>query len=139
MEMKTQLLLSLALGSGMILVFTGCNPTKSDSSTAAPPTSEAESSSHDQMDHDHADHDHEGESAGKTDMEKMAETLASFSDEDRQSAMKQHFCPVSGEMLGTMGEPEKVEVDGQNVWICCEACKDKLLAAPEKYLTKLSK
>lgn len=91
------------------------------------------------MDHDHADHDHEGESAGKTDMEKMAETLASFSDEDRQSAMKQHFCPVSGEMLGTMGEPEKVEVDGQNVWICCEACKDKLLAAPEKYLTKLSK
>ncbi|MCC7335408.1 MAG: hypothetical protein IT422_09935 [Pirellulaceae bacterium] len=137
--MKTQLLLSLALGSGMILVFTGCNPTKSDSSTAAPPTSEAESSSHDQMDHDHADHDHEGESAGKTDMEKMAETLASFSDEDRQSAMKQHFCPVSGEMLGTMGEPEKVEVDGQNVWICCEACKDKLLAAPEKYLTKLSK
>ena len=139
MEMKTQLLLSLALGSGMILVFTGCNPTKSDSSTAAPPTSEAESSSHDQTDHDHADHDHEGESAGKTDMEKMAETLASFSDEDRQSAMKQHFCPVSGEMLGTMGEPEKVEVDGQNVWICCEACKDKLLAAPEKYLTKLSK
>ena len=139
MEMKTQLLLSLALGSGMILVFTGCNPTKSDSSTAAPPTSEAESSSHDQTDHDHADHDHEGESAGKTDMEKMAETLASFSDEDRQSAMKQHFCPVSGEMLGTMGEPEKVEVDGQSVWICCEACKDKLLAAPEKYLTKLSK
>lgn len=139
MEMKTQLLLSLALGSGMILVFTGCNPTKSDSSTAAPPTSEAESSSHDQTDHDHADHDHEGESAGKTDMEKMAETLASFSDEDRQSAMKQHFCPVSGEMLGTMGEPEKVEVDGQSVWICCEACKDKLLAAPEKYLAKLSK
>ncbi|MEZ6150330.1 MAG: hypothetical protein R3C09_09420 [Pirellulaceae bacterium] len=137
--MKTQLLLSLALGSGMTLVFTGCNPTKSDSSTAAPPISEVESSSHDQTDHDHADHDHEGESAGKTDMEKMAETLASFSDEDRQSAMKQHFCPVSGEMLGTMGEPEKVEVDGQSVWICCEACKDKLLAAPEKYLTKLSK
>ncbi len=65
--------------------------------------------------------------------------LAKFSEEDRQSAMKQHFCPVSGEMLGTMGAPEKVEVDGQNVWICCDGCKDKLLADPQKYLDKLNK
>ncbi|MEZ6080433.1 MAG: hypothetical protein R3C56_33615 [Pirellulaceae bacterium] len=112
---------------------------ETDSSTAAPPISEVESSSHDQTDHDHADHDHEGEKpAGKTDMEKMAETLASFSDEDRQSAMKQH---LSGERRNARhdGGTRKVEVDGQSVWICCEACKDKLLAALEKYLTKLSK
>lgn len=139
MEMKTPLFLSLVLGSGMFLVFTGCNPEKSDSSTADPPISEAESSNHDQMDHDHGDHDHGSDSASKSDMEKMAETLAKFSEEDRQSAMKQHFCPVSGEMLGTMGEPEKVEVDGQSVWICCDGCKDKLLADPEKYLAKLNK
>ncbi len=134
MKMKTPLILSLVLGSGMLLVFTGCNPTKSDSSTVAPPISEAESSSH-----DHMDADHDSDSAGKSDMEKMAETMANFPEEDRQSAMKQHFCPVSGEMLGTMGEPEKVEVDGQSVWICCDGCKDKLLAAPEKYLAKLNK
>ena len=139
MKMKTPLFLflSLVLGSGMLLVFTGCNPTKSDSSTVAPPISEAKSSSHDHA--DHADHDHGKDSAGKSDMEKMTETLAHFSEEDRQSAMKQHFCPVSGEMLGTMGKPEKVEVDGQSVWICCAGCKDKLLAAPDKYFTKVSK
>lgn len=141
MKMKTPLFLFLSLvlvlGSGMLLVFTGCNPTKSDSSTVAPPISEAESSSHDHMDDDHADHD--SDSAGKSDMEKMAETLANFQEEDRQSAMKQHFCPVSGEMLGTMGKPEKVEVDGQSVWICCDGCKDKLLADPEMYLAKLNK
>ncbi len=73
----------------------------------------------------------------KTDMEKMTETLASFSPEDRESAMKQHFCPVGGEMLGSMGAPEKVDVNGQSVWICCKGCKKKLLADPDKYLAKL--
>ena len=53
--------------------------------------------------------------------------------------MKQHFCPVSGEMLGSMGVPEKVDVNGQPVWICCDGCKDKLLADPDKYLAKLAK
>ncbi len=139
MKMKTPLFLSLVLGSGMFFVFTGCNPTKSDSFTSAPPNSEFESSNHDQMDHDHGDHDHGSDSAGKSDMEKMTETLVHFSEEDRQSAIKQHFCPVSGEMLGTMGAPEKVEVDGQSVWICCDGCKDKLLADPQKYLDKLNK
>ena len=67
----------------------------------------------------------------------MTEALAVFSEEDRQSAMKQHFCPVSGEMLGTMGAPEKVDVNGKGVWICCEGCKDRLLDEPEKYLAKL--
>ena len=71
-------------------------------------------------------------------MEKMTEALADFSEEDRKSAMKQHFCPVTGEMLGTMGEPKKVEVKGQQVWICCDGCKDKLLADPDKYLAKLN-
>ncbi len=52
--------------------------------------------------------------------------------------MKQHFCPVTGEMLGVMGPPEKVDVNGESVWICCYGCKDKLLADPEKYLAKIS-
>tara|TARA_R110002072_G_scaffold303004_1_gene491227 strand:+ start:29088 stop:29306 length:219 start_codon:yes stop_codon:yes gene_type:complete len=72
-------------------------------------------------------------------MDKMMETLASFSEEDKASAMKQHFCPVSGEMLGVMGRPEKMEVEGQTVWICCDGCKDKLLADTEKYLAKINK
>ncbi|WP_460166783.1 hypothetical protein [Thermostilla marina] len=51
--------------------------------------------------------------------------------------MKQHICPVSGEMLGSMGTPIKVDVSGRQVWICCEGCRDSLLAEPDKYLAKL--
>jgi len=76
--------------------------------------------------------------AAKSDMDKMMEALADLPEADRKSAMKQHFCPVSGEMLGVMGAPEKIDVNGQTVWICCDGCKDKLLADPDKYLAKLN-
>lgn len=136
--MTSKLLLSVALGLGLFLAVSGCNSTESETSQTTTPAADTDSSDHSGMEHDHSGHDHgDGDHAGKTDMEKMTEALASFSEEDRKSAMKQHFCPVSGEMLGTMGEPEKVEVHGQNVWICCDGCKDKLLAEPDKYLAKL--
>jgi YHS domain-containing protein len=70
-------------------------------------------------------------------MEKMKAELAKLSPEDAASAEKQHMCPVSGEMLGVMGAPKKVEVNGQQVWICCEHCEEKLLANPDEYLAKL--
>jgi len=47
------------------------------------------------------------------------------------------MCPVSDEMLGSMGAPIKIDVDGQQVWICCEGCRDPLLEDPAKYLAKL--
>ena len=75
----------------------------------------------------------------KTDTEKMTEALAEFSPADRDSAMKQHFCPVSGDMLGTIGPPEKVDVSGTPDWICCDGCREKLLANSEKYVAKLAK
>ncbi len=74
-----------------------------------------------------------------TDMEKMKAELAKLSPEDAASAEKQHICPVSGEMLGTMGPPQKVEVNGQQVWICCDGCKEAIVKDPEKYLAKLKK
>ena len=52
---------------------------------------------------------------GQSDMEKMKAELAKLSPEDRKTAEKQHICPVSGEMLGAMGAPQKVEVKGQTV------------------------
>jgi hypothetical protein len=36
-----------------------------------------------------------------------------------------------------MGPPIKVMVDGRPVFICCEGCRQKLLAEPAKYLAKL--
>ena len=136
--------LTLALGLGLILAVSGCSSTESDSSDATATSTDTQTPAQDEAGHDHSEHghsDHDHGDAGhsdKTDMDKMHEALADFSEEDRQSAMKQHFCPVSGEMLGTMGAPEKVEVEGQQVWICCDGCKDKLLADPAKYLAKLN-
>jgi len=39
--------------------------------------------------------------------------------------------------LGSMGVPLKVEVNGKKVFLCCEGCRDRLLADPEKYFAIL--
>ena len=99
----------------------GCGP-KPDQGSAVPPVDE-----------------HAGPGYDESDMEKMKVELAKLSPEDAASAEKQHFCPVSDEMLGTMGAPKKVDVMGQQVWICCDGCRDKLLKSPDQYLAKLKK
>jgi hypothetical protein len=73
------------------------------------------------------------------DMAKMKEALAGLPAEDRTSAEKQHFCPVSGKMLGTMGVPSKVQIEDRAVWICCPGCEDQLRAKSSEYLAKLDK
>lgn len=83
-----------------------------------------------------------GTSEGESDAEPAAgdnETagLQELSAEDRESAMAQKICPVSEEPLGSMGAPKTVDVDGREVWICCDGCRDKLLNEPEKYLANL--
>ena len=84
-----------------------------------------------------AEHSHGEADTGS--MEGMKAGLAKLSAEDAASAKKQHLCPVSGEMLGTMGTPKKVDVEGHEVWICCDNCKEALLADPEGFLAKLHK
>lgn len=83
----------------------------------------------------HSDH----KSHGGSDMDKMKAELAKLSPEDRASAEKQHMCPVSGEMLGSMGAPIKLTVKDQDVWICCDSCKQKVLDDPDTYLAKLKR
>lgn len=75
----------------------------------------------------------------ESDMAKMKAELAKLSPEDAASAEKQHVCPVTGKMLGTMGAPEKVDVDGKTVWICCAGCREELLSNKDTYLAKLKK
>lgn len=84
-----------------------------------------------------AGHDHGDPSDETTDMDRMRAELAKLSPEDAASAEAQHICPVTDEMLGTMGPPKKVDVDGRQVWICCEGCRDPLLENPTDYLAKL--
>jgi hypothetical protein len=35
-----------------------------------------------------------------------------------------------------MGPPQRVEVLGRIVWVCCDACREQLLADPEQRLTE---
>jgi len=129
--MKTIAPASLIMVALFAFAVSGCGTSsteQADSSTAT-----ADAAEH--GDHDHGDH----AAGGQTDMEKMEAELAKLAPEDAASAKKQHFCPVSGDMLGVMWAPKKVEVNGQQVWICCEDCEQSLLDNPEEYLAKLKK
>ncbi len=77
----------------------------------------------------------EGSSA--TDTGGEAEGLAALPPEDRAIAEKQGTCPVSGEALGEMGTPVKVEVDGKVVFLCCDHCRGKFDENPQEYLAKI--
>lgn len=68
---------------------------------------------------------------------KVEAAFASLSAEDRALAVKQKICPVSEEPLGAMGTPIKVHVAGNDVFLCCEHCKDSLLEDPAKHLAKV--
>lgn len=129
------LIAGLALTVGIV----GCSskPTSPTSSQPAEPSTTGNADHGDHAQGDHMQSDHAGD--GQSPMDKMRTELAKLSPEDAASAEKQHMCPVSGEMLGAMGPPKKVEVNGQQVWICCEHCEEQLLANPNEYLAKLHK
>lgn len=116
--------------SMLVLGLAGCSSQGGSSAVPSPPPADARAN-HDDAGH-HAD-------ATQSDMDKMKAELAKLSPEDAAAAERQHMCPVSGEMLGTMGAPRKIDVKDQQVWICCEGCKDKLLASPDEYLAKLKR
>jgi hypothetical protein len=46
-------------------------------------------------------------------------------------------CPVSGEKLGSMGDPVILKHEGREVRLCCPGCIDKFKQDPPKYLKKL--
>jgi len=116
------------LGIAVAVGLSGCSQpaAQNGGNTATAPPAET----HAGHAHDHGDH----RDGGMADME---EGLAELSETDRESAMKQHVCPVTGEMLGTMGVPIKLTVKDHDVWVCCEGCQKQLEADPDKYLAKL--
>ncbi len=69
--------------------------------------------------------------------EQTSET-PNLSSVEQEFAQQQKTCPVTDLPLGSMGPPIKVMVEGHQVFICCEGCRDKLLAEPAKYLAKVN-
>ena len=73
-------------------------------------------------------------STADSDVEK---NLAKLSPDDQSLARKQKTCPVTGNLLGSMGVPPKVVVKGRTVFLCCDGCEEDLKKEPEKYLKKI--
>jgi hypothetical protein len=78
---------------------------------------------------------------GRLEMNSEVEAaLAELSKEDQALARAQKFCAVEQEnLLGSMGAPFKLVVDGQPVFLCCEGCKDTALKHPQATLAAVSK
>jgi len=113
--------LGLALAGATAWVV-GCS---SQSQPATPAAQSEETTDRDQDQH-----------TGTSD-EEIPAGLAGLSAADRELAIKQKVCPVSGEKLGEMGPPIKVTVAGHDVFICCPSCKEPLEQDPGKYLAKI--
>jgi Cu(I)/Ag(I) efflux system membrane fusion protein len=66
------------------------------------------------------------------------ENIAKLGSADRQQALAQAICPVSGEPLGSMGVPIKMTVKGRAVFLCCHGCESEAKNRPDKILSKLA-
>jgi len=70
---------------------------------------------------------------------KIRAALAKLSPADRALVESQRFCPILTEnRLGSMGEPVKLVVDGQAVYLCCSGCKKGALADRSGTLAKVT-
>lgn len=67
----------------------------------------------------------------------IAQALAKLPPEDRALAVKQKVCPVTGELLGSMGKPFRVDLEGKRVFLCCQGCESEFRDNWKKYLPLL--
>ncbi len=67
--------------------------------------------------------------------EKTAETGATA--DAVATAYPLDVCLVSGEKLGSMGDPVVIVHEGREIKFCCDKCIPKFKENPEKYLSKL--
>jgi Cu(I)/Ag(I) efflux system membrane fusion protein len=58
--------------------------------------------------------------------------------DDATLIARQGVCPVTGLTLGTMGDPLKVALGDEDIFVCCRDCEPKLREHPEEYLAKLA-
>ncbi len=86
---------------------------------------------------DEASETHATDANSEEDAEVTA-ALVELSDEDRRAAEAQKFCAVVRDsLLGSMGTPFKLTIEGQPVFLCCEGCKEAALANPKETLANV--
>jgi len=71
---------------------------------------------------------------------KIAEALSSLNKADRTLVESQKYCAImTDKLLGSMGTPLKVEVNGEPVFLCCKGCKAKALRDADATLATVAK
>ncbi len=64
-------------------------------------------------------------------------TLAKLSMQERAAMEAQKYCAVANSsLLGSMGTPLKLQIDGKPVYLCCGGCTKKAQANPAATLAK---
>ena len=66
-------------------------------------------------------------------------SVATASSADDAAIQAQRLCPVSHQPLGDHGRPAKITVDGQSVFVCCNACVDPVKEDPDLYLARIAR
>jgi len=74
--------------------------------------------------------------------DEVAKAIAELPEEERAAALAQKWCPVAAmqghdNLLGSMGMPHKVTVDGKDVYLCCEGCVEEAQKDPAATLAKV--
>jgi hypothetical protein len=71
--------------------------------------------------------------------DEAAAERAKLAPDDRAAVDAQEWCAINtGERLGEMGPPVKLDVKGQPVFLCCKGCEKKALADPDATLAKVA-
>ncbi len=110
--------------AAVLCLFVGCQPTQT---VSVPP---ADSASADNT-------TTEQTSAQQSESEDaiIAKAISELPAAEQAEASKQKYCAVqTKQLLGTMGMPYKVMLDGQSVYLCCAGCKGKATRNPKETL-----
>lgn len=107
----------------LLLIFVGCDQKRNNTTSNT-----GSHGSHDGHDHGPGGHDDHAPAGNKTDKtDKTPKTVA----------YPLETCIVSGEKLGSMGEPVVLTHEGQEIKLCCKACIKSFNSDPAKYIAKM--
>ena len=138
--LRLSMLFSFLLVTTISIGLSGCGSSAKSTPKTSAQTKKTAQKTESKTDYsDQKNGDPAQDNQGKKVSDEIEEALSKLSAEDRALAEKQKICPVSEKLLGEMGAPIKLNVKGQDVFICCKGCKKAVLKNPEKYLAKIKK